>query len=141
MHIVIIDGQGGKMGRLIIEGVRESGLACEITAVGTNVLATSAMLKAGADRGATGENPAIVNCREADVIVGPIGILAADSLLGEVTPAMAVAVGQSRAVKLLLPVNQCRNIVIGTQTMTLSRLVDETVSQLQLLAGAQQTEN
>lgn len=141
MHIVIIDGQGGKMGRLIIEGVRESGLACEITAVGTNVLATSAMLKAGADRGATGENPVIVNCREADVIVGPIGILAADSLLGEVTPAMAVAVGQSRAVKLLLPVNQCRNIVIGTQTMTLSRLVDETVSQLQLLAGAQQTEN
>lgn len=141
MHIVIIDGQGGKMGRLIIEGVRESGLVCEITAVGTNVLATSAMLKAGADRGATGENPVIVNCREADVIVGPIGILAADSLLGEVTPAMAVAVGQSRAVKLLLPVNQCRNIVIGTQAMTLSRLVAETVSQLQTLAGARQTEN
>lgn len=139
MRIVVIDGQGGKMGRLIIEGVRQSGMSCDITAIGTNVLATSAMLKAGADRGATGENPVIVNCREADVIVGPIGILAADSLLGEITPAMAVAVGQSRAVKLLLPVNQCKNIVIGTQTMTLAKLVAETVAQLQSLCGEKKT--
>lgn len=139
MRIVVIDGQGGKMGRLIIEGVRQSGMSCDITAIGTNVLATSAMLKAGADRGATGENPVIVNCREADVIVGPIGILAADSLLGEITPAMAVAVGQSRAVKLLLPVNQCKNIVIGTQTMTLAKLVAETVAQLHSLCGEKKT--
>lgn len=139
MRIVVIDGQGGKMGRAIVEGIRQSGLACDVTAVGTNVLATSAMLKAGADRGATGENPVIVNCREADVIIGPIGILAADALLGEVTPAMAVAVGQSRAVKLLLPVNQCRNIVVGTQPMTLSRLVAETIAQLSALCGAEKT--
>ena len=135
MNVVVIDGQGGRMGAQIIEGVRAAGLPLEITAIGTNVLATSAMLKAGANRGATGENPVVVACREADVIVGPIGILAADSLLGEITPAMAVAVGQSRAVKLLLPVNQCKNIVVGTQQMTLAQLVAEAVAQLKLLCG------
>ena len=135
MNVVVIDGQGGRMGAQLIEGVRAAGLPLEITAIGTNVLATSAMLKAGANRGATGENPVIVACREADVIVGPIGILAADSLLGEITPAMAVAVGQSRAVKLLLPVNQCKNIVVGTQQMTLAQLVAEAVAQLKLLCG------
>lgn len=135
MNVVVIDGQGGRMGAQIIEGVRAAGLPLEITAIGTNVLATSAMLKAGADRGATGENPVVVACWDADVIVGPIGILAADSLLGEITPAMAVAVGQSRAVKLLLPVNQCKNIVVGTQQMTLAQLVAEAVAQLKLLCG------
>ena len=135
MNVVVIDGQGGRMGAQIIEGVRAAGLPLEITAIGTNVLATSAMLKAGANRGATGENPVIVACRDAQVIVGPIGILAADALLGEITPAMAVAVGQSRALKLLLPVNQCKNIVVGTQQMTLAQLVAETVAQLKQLCG------
>lgn len=137
MRIVVIDGQGGRMGAQLIEGVRAAGIACDITAIGTNVLATSAMLKAGADRGATGENPVIVACRDAEVIVGPIGILAADSLLGEVTPPMAVAVGQSRAIKLLLPVNQCRNVVVGTQQMTLSQLVSAAVGQLRQLDQGQ----
>ena len=137
MRIVVIDGQGGRMGAQLIEGVRAAGIACDITAIGTNVLATSAMLKAGADRGATGENPVIVACRDAEVIVGPIGILAADSLLGEVTPPMAVAVGQSRALKLLLPVNQCRNVVVGTQQMTLSQLVSAAVGQLRQLDQGQ----
>lgn len=135
MNIVVIDGQGGRMGAQLIEGIREAGLPCDVTAIGTNVLATSAMLKAGADRGATGENPVIVACRSAQVILGPIGILSADSLLGEITPAMAVAVGQSEAIKLLLPVNQCRNIVVGTQKMTLNQLVAETVAQLRQLCG------
>ncbi len=134
MNLVVIDGQGGRMGSQIIEGVRAAGFACDITAIGTNVLATSAMLKAGADRGATGENPVVVACRDAQVIVGPIGILAADSLLGEVTPAMAVAVGQSRAVKLLLPVNQCRNLVVGTQQLTLSQLVAQAIAQLRQMS-------
>ena len=137
MRIVVIDGQGGRMGSQLIEGVRAAGIACDITAIGTNVLATSAMLKAGADRGATGENPVIVACRDAEVIVGPIGILAADSLLGEITPPMAVAVGQSRAIKLLLPVNQCRNVVVGTQQMTLSQLVSAAVGQLRQLDQGQ----
>ena len=135
MNIVVIDGQGGRMGAQLIEGVRAAGLNCDITAIGTNVLATSAMLKAGANRGATGENPVIVACRSAEVIVGPIGILAADSLLGEITPAMAAAVGQSTAVKLLLPVNQCKNIVVGTQQMTMAQLVSETVAQLKAMSG------
>ena len=130
MNLVVIDGQGGRMGAQLIEGVRAAGLPCDVTAIGTNVLATSAMLKAGADRGATGENPVIVACRSAEVIVGPIGILAADALLGEITPAMATAVGRSGAVKLLLPVIQCRNIVVGTQQMTLAQLVAEAVAQL-----------
>ena len=135
MNIVVIDGQGGRMGAQLIEGVRAAGLNCDITAIGTNVLATSAMLKAGANRGATGENPVTVACRSAEVIVGPIGILAADSLLGEITPAMAAAVGQSSAVKLLLPVNQCKNIVVGTQQMTMAQLVSETVAQLKAMSG------
>jgi len=135
MNIVVIDGQGGRMGRQLIEGIRSEGLVCDITAIGTNVLATSAMLKAGADRGATGENPVIVACRSAQVIVGPIGILAADAMLGEVTPAMAAAVGRSGALKLLLPVNQCNHIVIGTQQLTMAQIVAQTVAQLrQLLA-------
>lgn len=133
MNIVVIDGQGGRMGSQLIAAIREAGLSLDITAIGTNVLATSAMLKAGADRGATGENPVVVACRSAEVIVGPIGILAADAMLGEVTPDMAVAVGQSAAIKLLLPVNQCRNIVIGTQQMTLSQVIEKTVAQLRAL--------
>lgn len=135
MRLVVIDGQGGKLGRMIIESIRQEKLPYAITAVGTNVLATSAMLKAGADCGATGENPVIVNCRDADVIVGPIGIIAADALLGEITPAMATAVGQSRAVKLLLPVNQCNHIIVGTQALTLSQLIAEATSQLKRLSA------
>lgn len=133
MKVVVIDGQSGRMGQVLIERIRAAGLPCRIIAVGTNAIATSAMLKAGADAGATGENPVLVNCRDADVIAGPIGILAADSLLGEITPAMAVAVGRSSAKKLLLPVNHCNNVVAGTQSMTLSRLMDETVELLRAI--------
>ena len=131
--VVVIDGQSGRMGQVFIERVKAAALPCELIAVGTNAIATAAMLKAGAAAGATGENPVLVNCRDADVIAGPIGILAADSLLGEITPAMAVAVGQSRAKKLLLPVNQCRNVVVGTQALTLSRLMDEAVELLRTM--------
>ena len=130
MRVVVIDGQSGRMGQLFIERAKAAALPCELVAVGTNALATSAMLKAGAEAGATGENPVLVACRTADVIVGPIGILAADSLMGEITPAMAVAIGRSNAKKLLLPVNHCNNIVAGTQSLTLSRLMDEAVELL-----------
>ena len=135
MNIVVIDGQSGRMGQLFIERAKNAGLTCPLLAVGTNSLATAAMLKAGADQGATGENAVLVACRRADVIVGPIGILSADSLLGEVTPAMAVAVGQSEAKKLLLPVNLCSNIVVGVRDMTLSQLMDEAVATLRSLLG------
>lgn len=129
--VVVIDGRSGRTGQLFIERIKNAQLNCEICAIGTNAIATSAMLKAGADAGATGENPVIVACRSADIIAGPIGILAADSLLGEVTPAMAVAVGQSSAVKLLFPVSHCNNVVVGTQSLTLSKLMDEAVELLQ----------
>ena len=130
MKIVVIDGQSGRMGQLFIERAKSASLPCQIMAVGTNAIATSAMLKAGADNGATGENPVLVACRTADIIVGPIGILAADSLMGEISPAMAVAVGQSSARKLLLPVNQCNNIVVGVPNLSIGKLMDEAVEML-----------
>ena len=130
MNIVVIDGQSGRMGQLFIERAKNAGLTCPLLAVGTNSLATAAMLKAGADQGATGENAILVACRRADIIVGPIGILSADSLLGEISPAIAAAVGRSEAKKLLLPVNQCSNLVVGVRDMTLSQLMDEAVSML-----------
>ena len=133
MTVVVMDGQGGKMGSMLIERIKAGAIPCAVTAIGTNSIATSAMLKAGADAGATGENPAIVACRTADVIIGPIGILAADSLMGEVTPSMAVAVGQSGAKKLLLPVNLCNNIVVGTQSLPMAKLIGEAVELLRTL--------
>ena len=133
MKLVVIDGQSGRMGQLLIERVRAADLPCEITAVGTNAIATAAMLKAGAHQGATGENPVLVACRTADIIAGPIGILSADSLLGEITPAMATAIGQSSARKVLLPVNQCSNLVVGVPSLTVKELMDKAVELLRTL--------
>ena len=130
MKVIVMDGQSGRIGQLFVEKARKAALPCELIAIGTNAIATSAMLKAGAAKGATGENPVIVAARTADVIVGPIGILAADAMLGEITPAMAVAVGQSGAIKLLLPVNLCNNIVAGTQDLPLSAVLDDAVQTL-----------
>ena len=133
MKLVIIDGQGGRLGSLLVEAIKKEALPVEPLVIGTNAIATAAMLKAGAAQGATGENPVLVACRDADVIVGSIGILSADSLLGEITPKMAVAVGQSRARKLLLPLNRCNNQVIGVKDTTMSELVKATVEQLRTL--------
>ena len=130
MKVLIIDGQGGKLGALIVESIVKEKLDCEIYAVGTNVLATSAMLKAGADNAATGENSVKVLSGDADVIIGPIGITVADALLGEVTPVMATAVGQSKAVKLLLPVSHCNNKIIGVKNLSMNDMVKETVEAL-----------
>ncbi len=129
MRIVVIDGQGGKIGKAIIEQIRAVGKECGITAIGTNSLATSAMLKAGADMGATGENPVVIAVRDADAIVGPIGIIAADSMLGEITPVMAEAVGRSTARKILVPVNRCFEVA-GVQEMSLSQYVERAVEML-----------
>ena len=133
MKIAVIDGQGGRIGQMIVSAIKKEGISCNIRAIGTNSTATAAMMKAGADEGATGENPVIVACRQADVIIGPVGLLVADGLLGEITPAMAVAVGQSEAKKLLLPLNMCNNIVVGTQSLPVSALIAETVSCLRSL--------
>lgn len=133
MKIVIIDGQGGRLGQLITEAVKKEMPTLDLLAIGTNSIATSAMLKGGASRGATGENPVIVACRDADIIIGPIGILAADSLLGEITPAMAVAIGQSKAQKLLLPVSHCNNTVVGVKPLSMNEMVAQAVSALKAI--------
>lgn len=112
-RILVIDAQGGGIGKQIIAGLKARKVPAWITAVGTNTLATTAMLRAGADAAATGENAVIVGCRRADLIIGPIGIVIVDSLFGEITPAMAAAVGRSDARRLLIPVNKCDNIIAG----------------------------
>ena len=123
MKTVIIDGQGGKMGKMIVEQLKKSLPSLELIAIGTNSIATAAMMKAGADYGATGENPVIVASTDADIIIGPIGIVIADSMLGEVTPAMAKAIGQSKAEKILIPVNKCNNHVVGSRDLPLSEYI------------------
>ena len=132
MNILVVDGQGGGIGRQLVEQIKKTFPSLEITAVGTNVLATQAMKKAGADHSATGENAVIVGCRNADIIAGPIGIVIADSLWGEITPAMALAVGQSRAVRILLPMNQCNNLIPGTEDITASSLIRKSLEQIRL---------
>lgn len=121
--ITVIDGQGGKMGRSIIEQLKKQFPEQEILAIGTNSIATSAMLKAGADYGATGENPVIVAARDSDIIIGPIGIVIADSLHGEVTAAMAAAVGRSKAYQILMPVNRCNHRVVGCESLSMNEII------------------
>lgn len=135
MKILIIDGQSGRIGSQLIESLRKTPPACEhtIIAVGANALATSAMLKAGADQGATGENAVIVQCRSASIIAGPMGIAIADSLLGEITPAMAIAVGQSSASRVLLPSHQCGSLVAGLPSMTRQQLIDAAAALIRQL--------
>ncbi|WP_404988075.1 DUF3842 family protein [Clostridium culturomicium] len=130
MKIVVIDGQGGRIGRGVIEQLKSLNLEADIFAIGTNGIATSTMIKAGADYAATGENPVIVNSRNADIIIGPIGIVIADSLLGEITPAMAVAVGQSRAEKILLPINKCNNRIVGVGEINVSEIIGMAIERV-----------
>ena len=111
--VAVVDGQGGGMGRGLVEAVKKKWPSLHVRALGTNSLATAAMLRAGADDGATGENAVVVGCRRADVILGPIGIVMADALLGEITPAMAQAVAQSDARRILIPANRCDTLVVG----------------------------
>ena len=136
MKVVLMDGQGGRLGQLLAEAIVREGIVCDLVAVGTNSIATAAMLKSGAKSGATGENPVLVAARDADVIIGPIGILCADALMGEITPAMAVAVGQSRAMKLLLPVSNCNNQVIGVTKCTMQEMVKKAVERLKELTAS-----
>ena len=130
---MVIDGQGGGMGRQIVSEIKAAFPNAVVRAVGTNTAATEAMRKAGADITATGENAVVVNCRRADVIVGPIGIVIADSLLGEITPAMAAAVCQSDATRVLIPINHCDNIVVGVPDQPIGQLVTAAVEKVKEL--------
>ena len=118
MMILVVDGQGGGLGRLLVRELKGAFPQAEIAAVGTNSTAANAMMKAGADFAATGENAVVVNCRHADIIVGAVGIVIADSMWGEITPRMAQAVGQSDARRVLIPINLCSNLVVGVSEMS-----------------------
>ena len=122
--------QGGGIGRQLVAAIREELTDVCVTAVGTNSAATLAMLKAGADEAATGENAVVVACRRADIIAGPIGIVIADSLLGEVTPAMALAVEQSRARRILIPFNHCDNRIVGIEDFSTGALIRCAVDEI-----------
>lgn len=131
MRILLIDGQGGKIGKELASSILEKFPDVELTAVGTNTIATSAMIKGGAKYAATGENAVIVGCRKADIIVGPIGIVIADSLLGEITPKMAVAVGQSDAIKILIPSVKCNNLVAGVAKVPMEKILDDVIIKIE----------
>lgn len=130
MKVIIIDGQGGRMGKSVIEQLKINFPENKLIAIGTNSIATAAMLKGGADLGATGENPVIFNCKDADIIIGPIGIVLANALLGEVTPLMAQAVGESKAKKILIPINKCHSHIVGTRDLSLPEYVKLVVEQV-----------
>lgn len=130
MRVLVIDGQGGGLGRQLVNAVKERFPGVEILAVGTNSAATNAMLRAGADQAATGENSVAVASGRVDVIMGPIGIVIADSMLGEITPRMALSVGQSLAKRILIPVNFCDNIVVGVTETSMAKNVQNAVDAL-----------
>lgn len=140
MNITIIDGQGGQLGAQLVKAITTQFQNIALTAIGTNALATAAMLKAGAKNAATGENSVIVACRQADVIIGPIGIVIADSLLGEVTEKMALAIGRADAVRILIPMNKCENLVAGVPHMSTGALIADAVAKVNdILTNSQNT--
>ena len=128
--ILIIDAQGGGLGKQLISRIKKELPEVHITAVGTNSVATAAMKKAGADELATGENAVVVSCRRAEIIIGPIGIVIADSMIGEVTPAMALAVAQSPAKRILIPFCNCDNYIAGVDEFHTGHLISSAVEQL-----------
>ncbi len=132
-QVLVIDGQGGQLGSQIIREILTRFPGVSVCAVGTNATATLAMKKAGAEKAATGENPVVVACRAADVIIGPIGIVIADSLFGEVTPQMAVTVGQARAIRILIPFNRCENLVAGVQDGSTTALIQDAMEKLKII--------
>jgi len=135
MELLVIDAQGGGLGRQLVAAVKKAVPELTVTAVGTNSAATGAMLKAGADQAATGENAVVVGCRRADIIAGPIGLLIADSMLGEITPAMAEAVGRSGAVRVLIPMNRCGTLVAGVENFSTAALLEDAVKKIRELAA------
>lgn len=131
LKIAIIDGQGGGMGKKLIEKIRRAtSNQFEIIALGTNSLATSGMIKAGANTGATGENPIVINADKVDIIMGPIAVVIANSIMGEITPQIACAIGNSSALKILVPLNRCNTQIPGTREKNMNELLDDAVAEL-----------
>ena len=134
MNILVIDGQGGQLGAQLVKSITSHFPDVKLTAIGTNAVATSAMLKAGAKNAATGENPVVVACRKADVIIGPVGIVIADSLMGEITDKMAVAIARADAVRILIPINKCDNLIAGVTNLNAGALIDDAILKLHSIA-------
>ncbi len=135
MKIAVIDGQGGGIGKHIVEKVRRELPEVEILALGTNALATSMMLKAGANEGATGENAVVHNASKVDLILGPISIMFPNSMLGEMTPSMATAVSSSSANKVLIPLIRGPVELVGTKSEPLPHLIEELVGRVKILCA------
>ena len=133
MYILVVDGQGGGVGKQLVQGLKSEISGCFVMAVGTNSSATSAMLKAGADAAATGENAVAVAARKADVIAGPVGIVIADSLYGEITSEMALAIAKSSARRVLLPFQHCDNTIVGIGDYNIQHLVKMAVGEIKNL--------
>ncbi len=133
MKVVVIDGQGGQLGAQLVKEMLSQFQDIELTAIGTNAVATAAMLKAGAKNAATGENPVVVASRNADVIIGPVGIVIADSLLGEITEKMATAVGRADATRILIPMNRCDNLIAGIGNMSAGALIEDAMKKLRFI--------
>lgn len=129
-EVLVIDGQGGGLGRQLVQTLKKMLPDLPVYAAGTNGTAAEAMRKAGADRAAAGENAVLVACRKADIIIGPIGIVIADSMFGEITPAMALAVAQADAKRILIPMNHCDNIVAGVPNTSAGALVTGAAEKL-----------
>lgn len=128
MRVAVVDGQGGGIGKAIVDRLRQAfGEDIVVIALGTNALATSLMLKAGANKGASGENAIVVNAPKVDIILGVIAIVTANSMMGELTPAMARAIAESPAIKILIPLNRYNILVAGTRSMPLPHYIDEVV--------------
>jgi hypothetical protein len=130
MKIVVIDGQGGGLGKSIVTQIKKEWEQAEIAALGTNSIATAAMIKAGPDYAATGENAIVHNCKDADIIIGPLGIGFAHSLHGEISARIAYAVSASNARKILIPISKCNVSVAGVAEKPLSQYLDEMISLL-----------
>lgn len=129
MKVIVIDAQGGGMGKQLVEQLKRALPQQKLIAVGTNALATAAMLRAGADQGATGENAIRVCAAQADLILGPMGIVLCDAMLGEITAGMALAIGRSPAHKILVPVSRCQVTVAGVPAMTMAEAVEAAVQE------------
>ena len=133
MRVTVIDGQGGQLGAQIVKEITAQMPDIRVMAIGTNTIATSAMLKAGAENAATGENAVLVACRKSDVIIGPIGIVIADSLFGEITATMAAAVGRADAIRILIPMNKCENQIAGVPNLNTKALIQDALAKLQVI--------
>jgi hypothetical protein len=139
MNVVVIDGQGGQLGAQLVKEIVGQFPNLNLIAIGTNATATLAMIKAGAKNAATGENPVIVACRKADVIIGPIGIVIVDSLLGEVTENMVMAIGRADATRILIPLNKCENLVAGVPNLNTGALISDALSRLNGILNTKNT--